>query len=104
MYQHDAVGAYPQAGYAAMGQAPQGYRPYPFNPYAMVAPAAVDIIGQTPPAEKGTWDKMKDWGDKKTVGVQNKWLVAAAVATGVVWYGYSAHWFGRDYDGYDLDF
>ena len=93
MYQYtqDAVGA----GYSPF------YAPYP---YGLAVPAAVDIVGADAADTRTTWQKVKDWGDQKTLGVQRKWLVAGAVAIGVIWYGYSAGWFGRDPDGYMMDF
>lgn len=52
-----------------------------------------DIVGAD--GEPGLWDKIKDWGDRKTWGVANKWLALGGTIVAGVWiyYGVKHGWF-----------
>lgn len=74
---------YPMTGYAPA----QAY-----GRYAMQPPqtgGSDSIFGADPTA----LDKLKDFMNKETAGVKNKFLVAGAVALGVGYYGYTKGWF-----------
>jgi hypothetical protein len=91
--------------YDAIGQCATGcgpavapYSAYPGYGYGY-APLAV--FGQAPtppptPAEPGTWQKIKDFGQKESLlGIKNQNLALGAVALGTIYYGYTRGWFGR---------
>ncbi len=44
-------------------------------------------------AEPGALDKLKEFMDKETAGVKNKYLLAGAAALGIGYYGYTKGWF-----------
>jgi len=48
------------------------------------------VFGATEP---GALDKLKEFMDKETMGVKNKYLLAGAAALGVGYYGYTKGWF-----------
>ncbi len=78
--------------FAPMPQARMGM--IPFHDVVGAGYRSYDIVGQTT-ADKSTWEKVKEWGDKPTMGVKNKYLVLGAVVIGTAWYGYYAGWFGK---------
>jgi hypothetical protein len=102
MFQYASPHAANPVGYAPPpGYVPPGYAPARVGamvPFHDIVGAngyrAYDIVGQDT-ADKSTWQKVKDWGNKTTFGVKNKYLVGGAVVIGVAWYGYYAGWFGR---------
>jgi hypothetical protein len=57
---------------------------------ALVPARRYDLVGAEGPS---TWDRIKEWGNKETFGVQRKYLVLAGAFVGLAWYGYHAKWF-----------
>jgi hypothetical protein len=83
-------------GYGYAEDYEQGYAP--FNPgYGAMAPWGGTYMGEPPPpaaAEKGYWEKTKDFMKDTAIDDIPNWsLFAGAAVVGTIWYGYSQGWF-----------
>lgn len=83
-----------------------GCAPSPFDPsfagfgagapMYMPAYGGLSIVGaDAPAAQPSTWDKVKEFGDKPSLGVPNKWWALGGLVVAGTWYAYSQGYLGR---------
>lgn len=76
------------------GQQQRGYA-YPqtgTNGLHVRGPAYPMIIGAE--GDKTLTEKAKDFLNTETMGVKRSYLLGGAAALGLIYYGYTKHWFG----------